>query len=296
MWTFFTTIDYIGVLRLLIDFTVLASLIYWLLYFLRGTKSANILIGVICLFCVIGILADWLQLQVLRYLLARIWTILGVAIVIIFQPELRRAFAQAGSIFMRNEVSSQMIDEVVIAAIQMAETKTGAIIVFEQNIGLAGIINSSVVLDAKVNSLLLQTIFFKNSPLHDCAVIIRKNKIVAAHAVLPLMQEDDIANMRRLGTRHRAAIGITEETDAVVLVVSEENGKISIAHKGRIVRGFSAEELSIQLKQLLFEDKQAEKTYFRKWLSRILPGRKQDGKETSPQDDLFSYQNKPEAK
>jgi diadenylate cyclase len=102
--------------------------------------------------------------------------------------------------------------------------------------------------------------------------------------------------MRRLGTRHRAAIGITEETDAVVLVVSEENGKISIAHKGRIVRGFSAEELSIQLKQLLFEDKQAEKTYFRKWLSRILPGRKQDGKETSPQDDLFSYQNKPEAK
>ena len=145
-------------------------------------------------------------------------------------------------------------------------------------------------------SWLLQTIFFKNSPLHDCAVIIRKNKIVAAHAVLPLMQEDDVASMRRLGTRHRAAIGITEETDAVVLVVSEENGKISIAHKGRIVRGFSAEELSIQLKQLLFEDKQAEKTYFRKWLSRSLPGRKQDGKETSPQDDLFSYQNKPEAK
>ena len=295
MWTFFTTIDYIGVLRLLIDFTVLASLIYWLLYFLRGTKSANILIGVICLFCVIGILADWLQLQVLRYLLARIWTILGVAIVIIFQPELRRAFAQAGSIFMRNEASSQMVDEVVIAAIQMAETKTGAIIVFEQNIGLAGIVNSSVILDAKVNSLLLQTIFFKNSPLHDCAVIIRKNRIVAAHAVLPLMQEDDVANMRRLGTRHRAAIGITEETDAVVLVVSEESGKISIAHKGRIVRGFSADELSAQLKQLLFEDKKIEKTFFNKLQTRILPGRKQDSKEPS-QDDLFSYQNKPEAK
>lgn len=295
MWTFFTTIDYIGVLRLLIDFTVLASLIYWLLYFLRGTKSANILIGVICLFCVIGILADWLQLQVLRYLLARVWTILGVAIVIIFQPELRRAFAQAGSIFMRNEVDKQMIDEVVIAAIQMSESKTGAIIVFEQNIGLAGIVNSSVVLDAKVNSLLLQTIFFKNSPLHDCAVIIRKNRIVAAHAVLPLMQDDDIANMRRLGTRHRAAIGITEETDAIALVVSEENGKISIAHKGRIVRGFSAEELSIQLKQLLLEDVKTEKTFIRKLLSRIMPDRKQESKESS-QEDLFSYQNKPEAK
>ena len=295
MWTFFTTIDYIGVLRLLIDFTVLASLIYWLLYFLRGTKSANILIGVICLFCVIGILADWFQLQVLRYLLARVWTILGVAIVIIFQPELRRAFAQAGSIFMRNEVDKQMIDEVVIAAIQMSESKTGAIIVFEQNIGLAGIVNSSVVLDAKVNSLLLQTIFFKNSPLHDCAVIIRKNRIVAAHAVLPLMQDDDIANMRRLGTRHRAAIGITEETDAIALVVSEENGKISIAHKGRIVRGFSAEELSIQLKQLLLENVKTEKTFIRKLLSRIMPDRKQESKESS-QEDLFSYQNKPEAK
>ena len=300
MLTFFTTIDYIGVLRLLIDFTVLATLIYWLLYFLRGTKSATILIGVICLFCVIGILADWLQLQVLRYLLARIWTILGVAIVVIFQPELRRAFAQAGSLFMRNETSSQMIDEVVLAAIQMSETKTGAIIVFEQNIGLAGIVNSSVALDAKVNSLLLQTIFFKNSPLHDCAVIIRKNKIVAAHAVLPLMQEEDTSTMRRLGTRHRAAVGITEETDAIALVVSEENGKISIANKGRIVFGFSADELSSQLKMLLFEDSKSEKTFFfDKFFARILPGRKRNAaqqKQQNTQDDLFSYQNKPEAK
>jgi diadenylate cyclase len=126
-------------------------------------------------------------------------------------------------------------------------------------------------------------------------VIIRKNRIVAAHAVLPLMQDDDIANMRRLGTRHRAAIGITEETDAIALVVSEENGKISIAHKGRIVRGFSAEELSIQLKQLLLEDMKIEKTFIRKQLSRIMPDRKQESKESS-QDDLFSYQNKPEAK
>lgn len=300
MLTFFTTIDYMGVLRLLVDFAVLATLIYWLLYFLRGTKSANILIGLICLFCVIGILADWLQLQVLRYLLARIWTIIGVAIVIIFQPELRRVFAQAGSFFMRNETSSQTIDEVVMAAIQMAETKTGAIIVFEQNIGLAGIVNSSVVLDANVNSLLLQTVFFKNSPLHDCAVIIRNNRIVAAHAVLPLMQDDDVANMRRLGTRHRAAIGITEETDAIALVVSEENGKISVAHKGRIVRGFTADELSAQLKMLLFEDTKQEKTLYGRILSRILPGRKQSAKDqaqqNSSQDDLFSYQNKPEVK
>ena len=245
MLTFFTTIDYIGVLRQLIDFTLLASLIYWLLYFLRGTKSANILIGVICLFCVIGILADWLQLQVLRYLLARIWTILGVAIVIIFQPELRRAFAQAGSIFMRNEVSSQMIDEVVIAAIQMSEAKTGAIIVFEQNIGLAGIINSSVVLDAKVNSLLLQTIFFKNSPLHDGAVIISGDKIVAARCTLPITERTDIP--ANFGMRHKAAIGITEETDADAIVVSEETGKISFIRGGEVTPINNISDLKLKL-------------------------------------------------
>ena len=122
---------------------------------------------------------------------------------------------------------------------------------FEKNIGLANIVNTSVSLDAKVNSLLLQTIFFKNSPLHDRAVIIRKNRIVAARAVLPLTQEDGNNPAKGLGTRHRAAVGISEETDAVSVVVSEETGLITVVNKGRLVRGYERESLRRTLYSLL---------------------------------------------
>lgn len=254
MWEQFFE-NLIIVLRYLTDFLIIATAIYWLLYFMRGARSANVLIGVILLFCFAAFFAECFNLVVLGYLLERLWTILGVAIIVIFQPELRRAFAQAGSIFSRNPTSREMIDEVVLAVDKMSAGKTGALIVFEQNIGLAGIINNAVPLDAKVSSLLLQSIFFKNSPLHDCAVIIRKNKIVAAHAVLPMTQEDIFNPVRHLGTRHRAAVGITEETDAVALTVSEETGIISLANKGRIVHGFTPEELTAQLNQFLLPSK-----------------------------------------
>ncbi len=244
--------DILGMIRDFLDFLIIAIVIYWLLYFLRGTRSANVLFGLTALFAVGGVLANHLKLVVLGYLMNGIWTILGVAIVVIFQPELRRVLAQAGSIFSsHNTNSSETIDEVVHAVMQMSATKTGCLIVFEKNIGLANIVNTSVALDAKVNSLLLQTIFFKNSPLHDCAVIIRKNHIVAARAVLPLTQEDSNNPARGLGTRHRAAVGISEETDAVSVVVSEESGLITVVNKGRIVRGYEQENLRKTLYSLL---------------------------------------------
>ena len=278
-------------LRVLLDFTIITTFVYWILYFLRGTKGVNVLIGVVVVFCLLALIAQTAKLNVTGYLLERFWTILGAAVVVIFQPELRRVFAQAGSIFSRRVTSRAMIDEVVVAAVQMAESKTGALIVFEQNIGLAGIVNTSVLLDAKVNALLLQTIFFKNSPLHDCAVIIRNDRIVAAHAVLPLMQEDVYNPVRRLGTRHRAAVGITEETDAVALVVSEETGTISLAHKGRILRGVSPAELSAQL-TLLIQDSQPYRKLFSEAAS-IFSGSKQPG---PVQDDLFSAADDQETK
>ena len=289
---FLSEIDYIGVLRVVLDFTIIATFVYWILYFLRGTKSANVLFGVVVVFCLIVLIARVIKLNVLGYLLDRFWTILGTAIVVIFQPELRRLFAQAGSFFSRSVTSQAMIDEVVIAAVQMSESKTGALIVFEQNIGLAGIVNTSVILDAKVNSLLLQTIFFKNSPLHDCAVIIRNDRIVAAHAVLPLMQEDVYNPVRRLGTRHRAAVGITEETDAVALAVSEETGMISIAHKGRIIRGVTAEELSAQLTHLLIQDERS----YRKLFSQAASAFSRAGRSTPVQGDLFDETDDSETK
>jgi len=292
MWAFLAEIDYAALMRLFLDFTIIAVFVYWILYFLRGTKSANVLFGIVVVFSLISLLAQGAKLSVLGYLLERIWTILGIAIVVIFQPELRRVFAQAGSFFSRNVTNQAMIDEVVVAAVQMAESRTGALIVFERNIGLAGIVNTSVILDAKVNALLLQTIFFKNSPLHDCAVIIRNDRIVAAHAVLPLMQEDLYNPVRRLGTRHRAAVGITEETDAVALAVSEETGTISIAHKGRIIRGVNSLELSAQLSHLLLQDAQP----YRKLFSQAASTFSNGGRPGPVQGDLFSETDDSEMK
>ncbi len=290
MWAELIALDWLTIFRDLVDFAILATLIYWGLYFLRGTKSANVLFGIICLFCVAALLSKVLELKILGYLLDHTWAVLGMAIIVIFQPELRRAFAEAGSLFTHNNPGSrEMIDEVVQAAFQLSETKTGALIVFEQNIGLAGIVNTAVSLDCKVNALLLHTIFFKNSPLHDCAVIIRKNRIAAAHAVLPLTQEGTQNPVKRLGTRHRAAVGITEETDAVALVVSEETGKISLAHKGRIVRDFTEEELKSQLNMLLLPDDNS----YRKVLATLKPAPKQTG---PVQADLFESANQEDKK
>ena len=238
------------------DFIIIFLMIYSVLYFLRGTRSANVLFGVIALLLIATLAVNFFEkLTVLRYLLKdALIPSLGTAILVIFQPEFRRAFAQAGSLFVSNRTGKETIDQVVEAASQLAITRTGAIIVFERNIGLTDTTRSAVSLDARVDSLLLQSIFYPNSPLHDCAVVIGKNnRIVAAHAVLPLAEEDFFVNGKRLGTRHRAAAGISQETDAVAVVVSEETGLISIAKKGRLIRGLKPEELRFQLSMILLD-------------------------------------------
>jgi len=242
----------------LLDFAIIWAMIYWVLYFLRGTRSANVLFGVIAMFLLATLAVSYIErLTVLRYLLKEgLMPVLGIAILVIFQPEFRRAFAQAGSIFVSNRTGKETIDQVVEAAAQLSTTRTGAIIVFERNIGLTDTTRSAVSLDARVDSLLLQSIFYPNSPLHDCAVVIGKNnRIVAAHAVLPLAEEDFFVNGKRLGTRHRAAVGISQETDAVAVVVSEETGLISIAKKGRLIRSLKPEELRFQLSMILLDRK-----------------------------------------
>ena len=241
-----------------VDFVIIWAMIYWVLYFLRGTRSANVLFGVIAVLLTATIAVDYVErLTVLRFLLIEcLIPSLGLAILVIFQPEFRRAFAQAGSLFVSNRTGQETIDQVTEAAAQLSVTRTGAIIVFERNIGLTDTTRSAVSLDARVDSLLLQSIFYPNSPLHDCAVVIGKNnRIVAAHAVLPLAEEDYFVNGKRLGTRHRAAVGISQETDAVAVVVSEETGLISLAKKGRLIRGLTTEELRFQLRTILLDRK-----------------------------------------
>lgn len=261
-WNYLLSFSPMRIVAVIADFAIITVLIYGLLYFLRGTRSANVLFGITAFLVISALLANLLHLTVIETLLSGLWPILGTAIIVIFQPEIRRFFAEAGTMFAnttkwkRETSSNQIADtvgEVVNAAVQMSHSKTGALIVFERKIGLQSLVKTSIQLDVKVSSLLLQSIFFKNSPLHDCSVIIRGNKIVAARAVLPLTQEDPQNPARRLGTRHRAAVGITEETDAIALVVSEETGTISVARKGRLIRNCTSEELNNLLNTLLLE-------------------------------------------
>lgn len=231
-------------------------MIYSLLYFLRGTRGASIFAGCIIALLGLKLLAEGLKFKVLSWLINQFWAIAPVTLAVIFHPELRRAFAQLGSTYFpqRADVQAETIREIVSAVAQLSRSKTGALIVFERKIGLASIKNTAVELDAKVQSKLLQSLFFPNSPLHDGALIIRGNVIQAAHAILPHTQNPEFSRMN-VGTRHSAAIGVTEETDAVAIVVSEETGFISLAVKGKLDRNLSPDKLSTKLEKILLDSK-----------------------------------------
>lgn len=273
------------ILAVIADFGLITLLIYGLLYFLRGTRSANVLFGITTFLALAALLANLLDLTVISALLNGLWPILGTAIIVIFQPEIRRFFAEAGGLFNtnRNATSKNVISNVVSALENMAASKTGALIVFERNIGLENLLKTSVRLDAKADALLLQTIFFKNSPLHDCAVIIRGDRIVAANAVLPLAPpESTKISVEKLGTRHRAAIGITEETDAVAVVVSEERGTIRVAKGGEFMRLKSGETLNSLLAELLQQRNETDsekKSYWKVFREALLRKKTGNGEE-----------------
>ena len=242
-----------------LDYFIIALIIYSLLYFMRGTRGASIFAGCALALTVLTLFAEGLNFKVLYWLLSQFWAIAPVTLAVIFHPEIRRAFAQLGSTYFpqRSDVQMTTIREIGAAVTQLSRSKTGALIVFERKIGLASIKNTAVELDAKVQSKLLQSIFFPNSPLHDGALIIRGNVIQAAHAILPHTQNPEFSRMN-IGTRHSAAIGVTEETDAVAIVVSEETGFISLAVKGKLYRNLSADKLCEMLKKILLDRKAEE--------------------------------------
>ena len=240
-------VDY---LKMVLEILILTVVIYKTLHYLRGARGASVLAGITILLLVLTWLSKQLRLDVLNWLLTGIWGTVGAAVVIIFQPELRRAFAQLGSFsFFKGKRQREVLTEIVNAATNMARRKCGALMVIERRIGLQNLVDDSVKLDIKVNAMILESIFYPNSPLHDGAVIIRDDRIVAARAILPLTRAENISI--RLGTRHRASLGISEETDAVTVVVSEETGAISVACRGVLYRDLSPEELANYLEKLV---------------------------------------------
>lgn len=235
----------------LLDILVVALIIYRLLNLIRGMRAAQMLVGLLLL-ATTALAARWLEMTALAYLLEQVQSILLILLVILFQPELRRMLAVLGqspilSWFYKSE-PSRVIDEVVSGAVQLADRGYGALIVISREAGLEAIIESGVPLHARVSADLLTTIFTPRSPLHDQAVVIQGETLVAARCTLPLAEE---VEDQRLGTRHRAALGVSQETDAVTIVVSEETQTVSITVGGGLVRGLDGRELKQRLSELL---------------------------------------------
>jgi len=244
-----------GVLQIIIQVGLVASLIYLALVYLRNTPAAPMLVGIVSLVLVAWVVAKLLALDVIEYLIGQLPAVLALALVIIFQPEIRRALAAIGSNPSRFLVSAETnmathINELVSAAYKLAQQKTGALVAIERDIGMRSFTEQGVPVHAPLTTELLVTIFTKNSPLHDGAVVIRNGEIAAATVILPVTEAPVD---HELGTRHRAAIGLTEETDAVVIVVSEERGTVSLAHKGVLVRDVDAARLRRHLTNYLIK-------------------------------------------
>ncbi len=266
------------VLRVLVEIGILFIAIYGVLYYLRSSRGSLVLFGLFVLWALFSLAAKLFSLNVISHILEMIGNALVVVLFILFQPELRRALAQIGSYTVwQGRRRRELIGEIVSAACDMARRKCGALIVIERRIHLQTLVDDSVVLDDKVNSLLLESIFFPNAPLHDGAVIIRGDRIIAARAILPLTRSKDVSP--QLGTRHRAALGISEESDAVIVVVSEETGTISIAQRGVLHRDLSGDELRRMLETLLVDKDDEEFSETAKLLAEPPPGGGSNGGE-----------------
>lgn len=244
----------------ILDIIIVGMLIYWLIRFIRGTAALNIFAGVLFLY-VVWIASTALQMKLLSSILGQVLGVGVIALIVIFQPEIRRFLLRFGAKYAKPAsgrifrklvksgksvgMSATTLEEITGACRKMAETKTGALIVISHNSPLQYIVETGDTIDANINRRLIENIFFKNTPLHDGAMVISHDKIIAARCTLPITENQDIPP--RYGMRHRAAIGISEQSDASVIVVSEETGEISFVENGGIKTLNSLNELHLAI-------------------------------------------------
>jgi diadenylate cyclase len=256
-----------------LDIALVALVFFVLFQLVRGTQAVQLLRGVIILAVIILLLGNALKLPAFSWLVRNTIPALLVAIPVIFQPELRRALERLGragsflSASSRQSTAETVILETVAASQRLAERRHGALIILERETGLQDYIETGVRINSEISSELLQTIFFPNTLLHDGAVIVREGRIVAAACILPLTS--GFLADRRLGLRHRAAIGITEATDAIAVVVSEERGSVSIAHNGRMIRRLDAQRLEAVLRAFYQPQLRGPRPFWTRWLRRL---------------------------
>ncbi|SFJ74113.1 diadenylate cyclase CdaA [Thermoflavimicrobium dichotomicum] len=236
----------------LIDILIVSYIIYRMLVLLRGTRAVQLLQGVFVLI-IFWLVSKFMHLSTVRWLIQNLFSVGLLAVIIIFQPELRKALEQLGrgGIFFnrrrqfQHKLVTRITTEISKAAAHLSKRQIGALIVIERETGLSDYIETGILLEARLTSELLKNIFLPNTPLHDGAVIIRDGQIMAAGCYLPLSENPFIS--KELGTRHRAGLGLSEISDAVIVIVSEETGTISVVTHGRIERGFTEEQLNLRL-------------------------------------------------
>lgn len=233
-----------------VDIALIASVVYWLSLLIRGTRAVQMLGGLVVLFA-IYLFSQVFELYTLNWVLDNFLSSIFLAIVVLFQNDIRRALTEVGrGSFLGVKARTAygpLVDELTKAVIRLAGRRIGALIVIAQEVGLNEYIRTGIPLNAEVRKELVESIFLPGAPLHDGALIIQQGKMVAARCILPLTSNPNVRHA--LGTRHRAAMGLTEETDAIVVVVSEEEGTISLVHKGQIIRALDATAVHDALQQ-----------------------------------------------
>lgn len=238
-----------------VEIAILTVVLYYSYVYLRGTHGARILIGLALVFLTLTLVSQIFNLMVIGWLLSSFFGFLAIALVVIFQPELRRALTELGShhFFTSAFEERETIEEVTDTVFELASKGFGALIAIERELSLKTLVETGVRLDSEYSKELVLTLFQPKTVLHDGGLILHSDRIVAAACIFPLTQREDLD--RNLGLRHRAGLGLSEESDAVAIVVSEETGQVSICHSGLIDRNLSVEKFRRRLSQLLLHDK-----------------------------------------
>jgi diadenylate cyclase len=236
-----------------LEICILSVLIYFAFRFVRGSRGWPVVIGFVVVLLALSLVTTLLNLQVLHWILGNASVFIALGALVIFQPELRRMLAELGNLplFASTSEQRESIEIILQTCERLADIRIGALMAIEQSVQLQETVESGIKVDCEVTSEMLETIFFPNNAVHDGGVIIRGDRIAYCACIFPLTQRTDLS--KTIGTRHRAAIGLTEETDAIVVVVSEENGLISYAYKGQLVRGVSIEELRAFMTSIILQ-------------------------------------------
>src|ERR1043165_8057321 len=261
--------------RPVVEILILTVGIYYAFRFVRGTRGAPVVTGFLVVLLALVLVSFLLKLKVLQYLLSAFTAYFVLAVLVIFQPELRRMLAELGNLplFATAHEQRENIEVIIQTVERLAEVRIGALLAIEQSIQLQEAVESGMVVDCEATPEMLETIFFPNNAIHDGGVILKGDRIAYAACIFPLTQRQDLS--KSLGTRHRAAIGLTEETDAVVVVVSEETGAISYAYKGQLVRGITSEELRAFLTSVLLNPAKSRNVV--NWVRKLAANRVQPG-------------------